>query len=196
MSIRKSLSWLRKDLWQRFQNVAMTLALLAGCFQLCCLSWRTEQKIAMKPRENEWLEIATLDCDSDQVFYNWGWRKEKKNTFFESGGKYGVVVSFGNINVMYRVGFMAWSYLEFRRLKGIKCWSYSMGFGGWMVDTMKREICAFKALCIAECRGGILEFIPWANFFFYFQMCLWLCQVPILTNSWGDWLFWTKVKVE
>ena len=56
--------------------------------------------------------------------------------------------------------------LGFRRLRGIKCWSYSMGFGGWMVDTMKREICAFKALCIAECRGGILQFIPWATFFF------------------------------
>lgn len=66
---------------------------------------------------------------------------------------------------MYRVGFMAWSYLEFRRLRGIKCWSYSMGFGGWMVDTMKREICAFRALCIAEHRGGILKFIPWANVF-------------------------------
>ena len=33
--------------------------------------------------------------------------EENKNTFFESGEKYGVVVSFGNINVMYRVGYMA-----------------------------------------------------------------------------------------
>lgn len=95
----------------------MTLALLAGYFQLCCLSWGTEQKTAMKPKENEWPEIATLDCDYDQVFYDWGWRKEKKNTFFESGEKYRVVVSFGNINVMYRVGFMAWSYLDLEGLE-------------------------------------------------------------------------------
>lgn len=72
---------------------------------------------------------------------------------------------------------MAWSYLDIRRLQGIKCWSYSMDFGGWMVDIMKRQTCAFKALCIAEHWGGVLEFIPRVNIL-YFQMCLWPLSSP------------------
>ena len=41
----------------------------------------------MKLRENEWPEMATLDCDPDQVVYDWGSRKEKKNILFESWGE-------------------------------------------------------------------------------------------------------------
>ena len=163
MSIRKSLSWLRKDLWQRLQNVAMTLALLASYFQL----WAEDSH----ETQRKWM---TWNCYSRL----WPWssglwlrfkKRKEKHSFWILGGNTELVVSFGNINVMYRVGFMAWSYLEFRRLRGIKCCSYSMGFGGWMVYIIKREICAFKALCIAEHRGGILEFITMGKLFFTFK---------------------------
>lgn len=60
----------------------MTLALLASYFQLCCLSWRTEQKIAMKPKENEWPEIAALDCDPDQVIAVKEKKRKEKHSFW------------------------------------------------------------------------------------------------------------------